>query len=166
MTTDVITNERRTKLIRFALQRLIHEGYGRAYQAGQDIDGIPAAQVVLVGLGVARRKSLVGAQPHGHRPHDPLGLQPSDRGAGPRAGQVVQRRKRAAISQPRRRLDNVGQAATAAMCQRPQPARRSTELGADRPDIAFGRHPLGRVGTGGSSGDLSGLSERNERAHD
>ena len=63
-------------------------------------------QVGLVrGLRYARGQLGVGAQPVGHLAHQSGRLERADRGRRPRAGQVVQRRERRAVGQPRRGLD-------------------------------------------------------------
>ena len=80
-------------------------------------------QVGLVRGPVGRSQLGVGAEPAAISRIRPRGLQRADRGGRARAGQVVQRRERRAVGQPRRGLDHVGQPARAAV--RDRHARRA-----------------------------------------
>ena len=91
---------------------------------------LPPREVVAMRRLVAAPQPVVG-QPRGHLPHQPGRLQLADGRDGPRAGQVVQGGKRAAVGQPRRRLGDVGQPARAPMRHAEQPARHTAKLSGD-----------------------------------
>ena len=87
-------------------------------------------EVVAMRRFIAAPQPVVG-QPRGHVPHQPGRLQLADGRGRPRAGQVVEGGKRAAVRQPRRRLGDIGQPARAPVRHAEQPARRAAELGGD-----------------------------------
>jgi hypothetical protein len=74
----------------------------------------PPGHIVAMRRLIAAAQGVVG-EPGGHVPHQPRSLQPAHRRIRSGAGQVVQGGKRAAIGQPRRRLDDVREATRAAM---------------------------------------------------
>ncbi len=101
-------------------------------------------QVVAMSREVSLPQVRVARQPPGHLPHRPARFQPTHSRARARAGQVVQGRERRPVWQPWRRLDDVGQTARAAVRDRTDPARRTTQLQRDRRYVSGYRHLSGR----------------------
>src|SRR6185437_8175 len=63
--------------------------------------------------------------------HQPTRLKSAHRRSGPRTGEVVERRKRGPVRQPRRSLHNIGQPTRTPVRNGPQPTRHPPELGRD-----------------------------------
>ena len=88
--------------------------------------GRPRAQ-----RGSAAARSASSASRCGHLTHQPRCLERADLRRRPRAGQVVERRERRAVRQPRRGRHDVGVAARAAVRDPDGVAWRSSELSMD-----------------------------------
>ncbi len=92
----------------------------------QRFQSVALGQVGVVGSPVRARELRVGGQPIRHLPHRATGLDAAHQPGQPPAGQVVERGERGAIGQPRRSLHHAGQAARAAVRNRPQRPGRAT----------------------------------------
>jgi hypothetical protein len=75
------------------------------------LDALPRSQVAVMGILVLRSEPRVLAEPALHVAHETLGLERADSAGQPRTREVVKRRKRSAVGQPRRCHDDVGLAA-------------------------------------------------------
>ena len=82
--------------------------------------------------GVRRGEPVVLAEPRLHLLHQPRTLEGADHRGGARAGQVVRRRERRPVRQPRLGGDDVGVAARAPVADRVDRPRLAPELGLDR----------------------------------
>ena len=93
---------------------------------------------------VGRRELGVAGQPLGHLAHQPGASRRADGRGGPRAGQVVQRRERRAVRQPRRRSRR-RRVAAAGSGARPR-ARRAASRPSCAATAARSRRPAATLG--------------------
>src|SRR3569833_113698 len=100
------------------------------------LDRVALGEVGLVGALVPRGELGIGGEPLGHLLHDPGGLDRADHRVQLRAGQVVERRERRAVLQPRAGLHHRRVPARAPRGHGPQRPRRPSEL--HRDDLAVG----------------------------
>jgi hypothetical protein len=112
--------------------------------AGQLFDRVATRQVVTMCRLVPASQCLVGLESARHLPHHARCLQRANGGGGPRARQVIERRKRRAVGQPGRCFDDVDKAALTSMRDTQYGARCATELLLDNSEIC--------IGWGGSDG--------------
>ncbi len=111
----------------------------------QRFERVTLREVGLVRPAVALRKVRVLGEPIGHFPHQALGFEGGRVRHQLRRGQVVQRRKRRAVFQPRFGLHHGGITGRVARRDRVQPARRPTELPPDALPIRIADHRHARV---------------------
>ncbi len=89
--------------------------------------------------GRPRASSGSVGEPVLHLAHRAAGLERADEARGARAGQVVERRERRAVGQPRLGLDDVRVTARAAVRDRADAARLAAELATDRGEVVARR---------------------------
>jgi hypothetical protein len=92
------------------------------------IQPLPVSQVLRMSSPIGQRKIMITAQSIIHLGHETLRLQRGADCNGPRAGEVIRRRKRRAVRQPGSGDDHRGLAAWTAVCHPHHAAWRSLQL--------------------------------------
>ena len=118
-----------------ALDPVRHAARGHAGDLRHRLDRLAGGEVALVSRPVGRGQVGVRPEPLSHLPHGAAGLEGADRPRRLRAGEVVERRERRAVREPRRGLDHVRRPAGTAVRHATYASRRTAELSADGVEV-------------------------------